>query len=73
MELSDSQKLDLFDRLENLLLSNNMVRIGNITKTVRIEYGKVGKEGLSDLVSYDGTIQGLVSALEKLNNLNRTN
>ena len=59
------ERLVMFAKLEKLLLCCNMVRIGNLTNSVRIEFGKVGKEGLSEIVYHDGTIEGLVDALEK--------
>lgn len=51
-------------RLLQLLSCCNQVWFSNTTRTVRIEYGKVGKEGLSPMVTHDGTDDGILSALE---------
>ena len=62
---SDLERLVMCDRLEALLLCCNLVRIDNVCNTVRIEFGKVGKEGLSKIVPHDGSLAGLVNALEE--------
>ena len=67
---TDAEKLALANALKLVALSEallccNLVRIDNICKTVRIEFGKVGKEGLSKIVPHDGTLDGLLAALQE--------
>lgn len=60
------QCVELVSRLEKILQSNtHQIHLRQVTKSVRIEYGKVGKECLSPIVSYDGSLDSLVIALEE--------
>jgi hypothetical protein len=51
-------------KVPDVLPASRLIRVDTVSNTVRIEYlDKVGRETLSELIPFDGTIPGLLMAL----------